>query len=285
MDIVTTIDELRQRLLPHRQDQQKIALVPTMGNLHQGHLNLVSTALDQSDIVVTSIFVNPLQFGPNEDLASYPRTLDHDTKQLSDAGCHYLFAPSESELYGANASSSTLVQVPELSKLYCGASRPGHFDGVTTVVSKLFNIVQPDIACFGLKDYQQFVLIKRMVNDLAFPIEIVGVEIAREESGLAMSSRNNYLSPQELEVATGLNRVLESTATRILTGERQFSSLQDQAVTELNSRGMQPDYVVICDADSLQPAADTTSHFAILAAAAIGPTRLIDNVRFQLQSQ
>ncbi len=285
MQTVTTINELRQYLLPHRQAQQKIGLVPTMGNLHQGHLNLVSAALDHSDIVVTSIFVNPLQFGPNEDLASYPRTLDRDTEQLTKLGCHYLFAPGETELYGTNSSTQTLVQVPELSRLYCGVSRPGHFDGVTTVVSKLFNIVQPDIACFGLKDYQQFIIIESMVNDLAFPIELIGVEIAREESGLAMSSRNNYLSPQETEIAANLNRVLESIAAQIQQGARQFGPLQNQAIAELDSPGMQPDYFVICDAHSLLPAVDCTTHFAILAAATVGSTRLIDNVRFQLDSQ
>lgn len=285
MQTVSTINKLKQCLLPHRIVQQKIALVPTMGNLHQGHLNLVRAALAESDIVITTIFVNPLQFGPDEDLDSYPRTLDADMEQLSELGCHFLFAPQESELYGPERSQETIVHVPELSRLYCGASRPGHFDGVTTVVSKLFNITQPDMAFFGLKDYQQFILINHMVRDLAFPIEIKGVEITREASGLAMSSRNNYLSSEELETAVSLNRILESCAARIRDGDEQFDALQEQAASELDSSGMRTDYFAICDANTLAPATGATSEFAILAAAYLGSTRLIDNVRFQLDRQ
>ena len=285
MQTVDTISELRRRLSSHRQSQQSVALVPTMGNLHRGHLQLVAEALANSDIVVTSIFVNPLQFGPEEDFASYPRTLASDARQLLEAGCHYLFAPDELELYGADSlrhSHRTMVQIAELSRLYCGASRPGHFAGVTTVVCKLLNIVQPDSAFFGLKDYQQFVLIRQMVRDLCFAVNIVGVETVRAPSGLAISSRNSYLNPQQLTIAAGLYGVLQSCAAKIRQGQRQYPALQEQAMAELAAAGMAPDYVAVCDAAALHPAKPETREFAILAAAAIGPTRLIDNVRLQV---
>lgn len=277
MQTLHTIKELRAAVAQHRSAGKRIALVPTMGNLHQGHLKLVETALQQADIVITSIFVNPLQFGANEDLDSYPRTLEQDQQQLQKVGCHLVFAPSVSEVYPDGQEQQTLVEVPVLSDLHCGASRPGHFRGVTTVVCKLFNMVQPDIAVFGLKDYQQVAVIRRMVADLCMPVEIFGVATVRADTGLALSSRNGYLTDDELRVAPLLQQTLQQTAAAIQSGDRGFASLEESAQAALEAAGFRRDYYRILNRHSLQPA-QPGDELVILAAAHLGKARLIDNI-------
>jgi pantoate--beta-alanine ligase len=259
-----------------------LGFVPTMGNLHAGHLALVARARAEHDLVVVSIFVNPLQFGANEDLDAYPRTLDADSSALIDAGCDVLFLPSAEELYGDNMKASTRVRVPELGTDYCGASRPGHFDGVTTVVAKLFNIVQPDAAYFGLKDYQQFSIIRKMVFDLAMPVVLHGVDTVRESSGLALSSRNGYLTPEQKTLAPLLYQTIRSIGEALAAGEKDFMRLTQMGKQQLQEAGFQPDYLAIADAISLRPAMKEDTHLVILVAAFLGSTRLIDNLRISL---
>ena len=259
-----------------------LGFVPTMGNLHAGHLALVARARAEHDLVVVSIFVNPLQFGANEDLDAYPRTLDADSSALIDAGCDVLFLPSAEELYGDNMKASTRVRVPELGTDYCGASRPGHFDGVTTVVAKLFNIVQPDAAYFGLKDYQQFSIIRKMVFDLAMPVVLHGVDTVRESSGLALSSRNGYLTPEQKTLAPLLYQTIRSIGEALAAGEKDFMRLTQMGNQQLQEAGFQPDYLAIADAISLRPAMKEDTHLVILVAAFLGSTRLIDNLRISL---
>jgi len=253
--------------------------VPTMGNLHEGHLQLIRQAKDRYDFIVCSIFVNPLQFGENEDLDAYPRTLEADCESLRAENCDCVFLPSVEEIYGNALEQQTSVNVPGLTENFCGSSRPGHFDGVATVVTKLFNIVQPDAAFFGLKDYQQFLVIKKMTKDLALEIAIHGIETHREESGLAMSSRNNYLSEQQRQQAAGLYRCLQNCAEKIQQGETDFQRLEEAARRELQQASLEPDYLQICDADTLLPPSLDTEHIAILGAVFIGKSRLIDNIR------
>ena len=259
-----------------------LGFVPTMGNLHAGHLALVARARAEHDLVVVSIFVNPLQFGANEDLDAYPRTLDADSSALIDAGCDVLFMPCAEELYGDNMKASTLVQVPELGTDYCGASRPGHFDGVTTVVAKLFNIVQPDAAYFGLKDYQQFSIIRKMVSDLAMPVILHGVDTVRETSGLALSSRNGYLTPEQKTLAPLLYQTISSIGEALAAGEQDFMRLTQTGKQRLQEAGFQPDYLAIANATSLRPATKEDTHLVILVAALLGSTRLIDNLRISV---
>lgn len=277
MQTLHSIHELRAAVSQHRADGKRIALVPTMGNLHRGHLTLVEVALQQADIVITSIFVNPLQFGANEDLDSYPRTLEEDCRQLQETGCHLVFAPSVAEVYPEGQTEQTRVEVPGLSDLHCGASRPGHFRGVTTVVCKLFNMVQPDLAVFGLKDYQQIAVIRKMVRDLCIPIEIVGVPTVRAESGLALSSRNGYLSEEELRIAPLLQQTLQQTAAAIESGDTDFGRLEESAQAALEAAGFRRDYYRILNRESLQPA-QPGDEIVILAAAHLGRARLIDNL-------
>lgn len=284
MKTLTETATLRAELEALRMAGKRIGLVPTMGNLHAGHLALVKAALAISDVVVATIFVNPLQFGPQEDLDAYPRTLQADQSLLTEEGCHLLFAPPVSEIYGSEAADQTLVHVPGVSENYCGQSRPGHFDGVATVVCKLFNIISPDQAFFGLKDYQQFLVIQKMVRDLAMTVDVRGVEIVREESGLAMSSRNGYLDTEQRILAASIYRRLLSTADAIQHGARDYAELQRLAIHELEQAGLQPDYFSICRAADLQPASTEDSELAILAAAYVGKSRLIDNIRFSLPS-
>lgn len=279
MQTLNTIAALRDLLKGSRREGKRIALVPTMGNLHQGHIRLVETARREADIVVASIFVNPLQFGANEDLDSYPRTLAADQEKLMAAGCDILFAPGVSEVYPEGQDNQTLVEVPGLSDLHCGASRPGHFRGVTTVVCKLFNIVQPDVAIFGLKDYQQVAVIRKMVRDLCIPVEIVGVPTERAGSGLALSSRNGYLSEQELAIAPLLQQTLQQTANAVRNGNRDFATLEEQAQQALEAGGFKRDYFRILCRDTLQPPeSGDVRPLVILAAARLGPARLIDNL-------
>ncbi len=283
MDLITHIDELRSVLSGHRQAGRRIAVVPTMGNLHRGHIHLVSEARRYGDVVVCTIFVNPMQFGKNEDLNAYPRTPEQDRQKLEAAGCTILFAPPVSEIYPLGLELQTVVSVPKVSERHCGASRPGHFDGVATVVSKLFNLVQPDTALFGLKDYQQFMVITKMVADLCFPINLVGVETQRESSGLALSSRNGYLTSDEKQRAAALYQTLLDSRIR-LQGGVSIGSVEALARTQLEQAGFQPDYFSVCDARSLEPAQAHDSDLVILAAAWMGKTRLIDNLRVQLSS-
>ena len=277
MQIFETIESLQSALSGAAANT--LGFVPTMGNLHAGHLSLVSRARGEHDLVVVSIFVNPLQFGANEDLDSYPRTLDADTAALIAAGCDFLFLPSAAELYGDDMQASTRVQVPELGTHYCGASRPGHFDGVTTVVTKLFNIVQPDAAYFGLKDYQQFSIIRKMVDDLALPVSVHGIETAREASGLALSSRNGYLSAEQKAVAPLLYQTIKGIGDALAAGDQDFKRLIQAGKQQLQDAGLQPDYLAIANSATLRPATREDSNLVILAAAFLGSTRLIDNLR------
>jgi pantoate--beta-alanine ligase len=253
MHTIDSISQLRSHLWQAKLDHKVIAFVPTMGNLHEGHLQLIDRALEEADLVVSSIFVNPLQFGPGEDFNGYPRTFMADQEKLMSRGCHVLFAPTVDEMYPTTNISSTVVKVPHLSHFLCGASRPGHFTGVATVVSKLFGIVQPNIAIFGLKDYQQFLVIKQLTNDLCLPVKIIGAPIARAESGLALSSRNGYLSNQELKQAAQLYACLIACRVALEAGETDLPKLEEQAQCQLEATKFTRDYFKICRQSDLQP--------------------------------
>ncbi|MES2625518.1 MAG: pantoate--beta-alanine ligase [Pseudomonadota bacterium] len=276
-----TLPSLREQLNERREMGQTIALVPTMGNLHKGHLTLIAEARTKYDVVVATIFVNPMQFGPKEDLARYPRTFADDVAALKQAGCDYLYAPAVSEIYPDGSAVHTKISVPEISSLHCGQSRPGHFDGVCTVVCKLFNMIQPNAAFFGYKDYQQFHLISIMVRDLYLPVRLQGVPTVRESSGLAMSSRNGYLSPEQREQSAILYATLIKTAARIQQGEQNFRQLENEATVTLTTTDLQPDYFHICNRDTLQLAQSNDTNLVILAAVYSGTTRLIDNIFVQ----
>ena len=278
MRTVHTIAELRAQVAAWRQAGERVAFVPTMGNLHRGHIHLVERAREQAPRTVASIFVNPTQFGPNEDFAGYPRTLAEDARQLKAAGLDVLFAPAVAEMYPRPLEDMTAVTVPELSGILCGASRPTHFRGVATVVGKLFNMVQPDAALFGEKDWQQLMIIRRLVEDLNFPIEIIGVPTVRETDGLAMSSRNGYLTSQERAIAPALYATLSASAQRLRAGERDYQRLADDAKAALAAAGFRPDYFEIRRAGDLKPPSGEDTHLRILAAAWLGKARLIDNL-------
>ena len=278
METVTTTAVLRARLQFWRRGNQRIAFVPTMGNLHAGHLRLVARARELAERVVVSCFVNPLQFGPNEDLASYPRTLESDIKALANLGVDLCFVPEGEEVYPRGLAMATRVQVPELGERLCGALRPGHFTGVATVVAKLFNMVQPDTALFGRKDYQQLAIIRCMVEDLNWPIDIEAVDTVREADGLAMSSRNQYLSETERRLAPRLFQTLQDVAGRVRAGERDFASLAAGAMERLTAAGFVPEYVEVVDADRLAPPQAEADPLVVLAAARLGRARLIDNL-------
>jgi len=282
MNTVKTVRELRAVIARARREGKQIALVPTMGNLHSGHGALVTTAAQQADFVVASIFVNPLQFGANEDLDTYPRTLAADQERLLQAGCDLLFAPTVEEMYPNGMDGLTRVTAAKLSNELCGSRRPGHFDGVTTVVTKLFNMVQPDLAVFGQKDYQQLAVIRAMVNDLNFPIQIISEPTVRAEDGLALSSRNGYLSAEQRAAAPALYRTLQQLASAIRDGNRDFAQLIEAGQASLVSAGFRPDYLEIREASSLRPAEANDTQLVILGAAFMGTTRLIDNLAFQL---
>lgn len=279
MHTLTHIHPLREALSQQRGKGQRIALVPTMGNLHAGHIHLIEQARRYADLVVCTIFVNPMQFGQNEDLDAYPRTLDQDQEKLVAAHCDYLFTPTIAEMYPLGHAQHTVVSVPGLSSGYCGTSRPGHFDGVATVVCKLFNMVQPHIALFGLKDYQQFRVIQKMVADLCQPIEVIGVPTQREASGLALSSRNGYLSLEQKAKAVALIEALQWASEAILQGAT-IDSVETQAKQRLVAANFKPDYFNVCEAHSLETASAQDRALVILAAAWMGKTRLIDNLRF-----
>ena len=259
-----------------------VALVPTMGNLHAGHLSLVRAARLVADRVVVSIFVNPMQFAAGEDFENYPRTLESDSAMLKGEGTDLLFAPSVEVMYPKPQGEQTRVEVPGLSDLLCGARRPGHFVGVATVVCKLFNMVQPDIALFGKKDFQQLMVIRRMAEDLAMPVRIIGVETMREADGLAMSSRNGYLSERERAIAPILYRTICGLAQAIREGGHDYAALEAQATRELDANGFRSDYVAVRrTADLLAPTADD-QELVVLAAAYLGKARLIDNIEVSI---
>jgi len=278
MNTVHTIEALRNVVQQQKRNGKKIVFVPTMGNLHEGHIELVSQGLKQGDFVITSIFVNPLQFGANEDLDSYPKTLKQDQEKLAAAGNHLVFAPSASEIYPTGMDDQSKVIVPNITDLHCGDSRPGHFTGVSTVVTMLFNMVQPDVAVFGEKDFQQLAVIRKMVKDLFMPIEILGVPTVREKDGLAKSSRNGYLNAEERSIAPKLRQILNSTAQKIREGQRDFTSLTAEAQEQLEKNQFKNDYFNIVDTETLKPASEKTLSIIILAAAFMGATRLIDNI-------
>lgn len=272
---------LRTQVNEWKRQGLTVALVPTMGNLHAGHISLVERARQEADKVVVSIFVNPTQFGAGEDFSSYPRTLDADSEKLAAAHTDLLFAPSVEVMYPR--PNLTWVDIEQLGEHLCGANRPGHFRGVCTVVSKLFNLVQPDVACFGEKDFQQLAIIRRMTEDLCFPIRIIGVPTYRADSGLALSSRNGYLSDSERSHAAHLQQLLQDLRQRILQGERDYTALETDAFRRLDADGFVPDYVSIMDAGDLTPAKPDDRHLLLALAARLGKTRLIDNLAFDIE--
>jgi pantoate--beta-alanine ligase len=278
IELIEQVPALRARVADWRRAGLRVALVPTMGNLHQGHLTLVREARGLADRVVVSLFVNPLQFGPGEDFAAYPRTRERDGELLDAAGADLLFAPSVEAVYPRGQAEQTRVEVPGISDILCGASRPGHFVGVATVVCKLLNLVQPDLALFGEKDFQQLLVIRRMTEDLCLPVEIQGVPTVREPDGLAMSSRNGYLSAQERALAPALYRSLERAGERLCEGMTP-AQVESLAAGELAQAGLRPDYVSVRRAADLAPPIETDGDLVVLAAAYLGRARLIDNLR------
>jgi pantoate--beta-alanine ligase len=283
MQTLNTISHLRQTIHRWRKSDDRIALVPTMGNLHAGHLQLVTEAQKHANKVVVSIFVNPMQFsdasGSGGDFERYPRTFEADCEQLSAHQVDAVFAPSVAEVYPTGLEQATRVEVPGISDILCGAFRPGHFVGVATVVAKLFNMVQPDVALFGDKDYQQLLVIRRLVTDLCFPVDIVAVSTQREANGLALSSRNQYLTASQHEQAGQLYQTLLWLSARISAGEREYAALEQQASARLAEAGFRPEYIAVRRATDLQPpATGEMTELRVLAAAWLGEARLIDNI-------
>lgn len=279
MDTIIRIHDLRERISSWRQRGDRIAFVPTMGNLHRGHGDLIRRARTQADRVVVSVFVNPLQFGPNEDYAAYPRTPQADREVLESLDVEVLFLPEVAEMYPHGQATTARVHVPELENILCGAFRPGHFMGVATVVVKLLNLVQPDVALFGEKDYQQLMIIRRAVTDLCMPMEIVGVSTTREADGLAMSSRNRYLTAEQRALAPRIYAELSRVADALLGGDRNYDALEQAGMAALQSAGFRPDYFAIRDAATLGLPPVDARELVVLTAARIGRARLIDNVR------
>lgn len=277
MITVASLDDLRSQLATLRAGGKSVAFVPTMGNLHEGHMRLVERARREADVVVASIFINPTQFGENEDLSGYPRTLEDDKKRLIAEGCHLLYTPDKAIMYPE--PDLTRVEVTKITTLHCGASRPGHFVGVATIVLKFFNQVQPDVAIFGLKDFQQFTVLKTMVDNLFLPIRMIGVDTGRADDGLAHSSRNNYLTADEREIAPRLYQILQHTKAAIEQGDASFATLIRQAKEALHEAGFTPDYFNISRRLDLEPATEQDRELVILAAAFLGKARLIDNIQ------
>ena len=285
MNRVKTLRELRAAVAQARAEGKQIGFVPTMGNLHAGHVSLVEIAAQRADFVVASIFVNQMQFGAGEDLDKYPRTLAADQEKLLAAGCHLLFHPDVAEIYPHGMGDQTRVSVPGVSEGLCGASRPGHFEGVATVVTKLFNMVQPDLAVFGEKDYQQLAVIRALVQDLNMPIQIIGAPTQRAEDGLALSSRNGYLSDEQRAAAPALYRGLQTIAEELRRGARDYARLIETTQAQQRTAGFIPDYLEIRNAVNLRPAQVDDYHLVILTAAQLGSTRLIDNLVVELPRQ
>lgn len=282
MKTVTRVAELRQQISDWKKAGQRIALVPTMGNLHQGHLSLVKQAKDVADKVVVSLFINPLQFDDASDLSAYPRTEGADAEKLAQVACDLIFMPSLTEVYPQDMAAQTKIMVSGADDILCGARRPGHFAGVATVVNKLFNMIQPDIAIFGEKDYQQLWVINKMVADLSLPIRIIGGEIVRESSGLAMSSRNQYLTESQRMQAAGLYQTLLTVKQQLQAGEKDFVLIENQAKLSLTEKGFDPDYIEIRRASDLALPVEGDMSLRLLAAAKMGNARLIDNIAVQL---
>ena len=276
---MTTIAAVRERIHGWRHEGLRIAFVPTMGNLHAGHVSLIESARRHGQRFIASIFVNPMQFGPNEDFAHYPRTPREDARMLADAGCSLMFMPDVAEIYPHGAERATRIEVPGLSRILDGEFRPGHFEGVSTVVAKLFHIVEPDVAVFGEKDFQQLTVIRRMVADLCMPVEIVGAPTVRDADGLAMSSRNQYLTPAERARAPQIYQALQAAAARLQAGDADFTGIERAGFQALESVGFQPDYFSVRQAHDLSTAIANARHLVILTAARIGKARLIDNVQ------
>lgn len=278
MEIIQTREALREQLHEWREAEEHVALVPTMGNLHAGHASLVELAREHSERVVVSVYVNPTQFSEGEDFDDYPRTLERDTMRLKKVSADVLFVPEDEVVYPFGHDSATVVSVPGLTDNFCGATRPGHFDGVTTVVARLFALVQPDVAVFGQKDYQQQLVIRYMCEDLSLPIRIITAETVREPDGLAMSSRNQYLNDQQRESAPRLYEVLDETASALQTGSREFADLEVAAMGKLAEAGFEVDYVAIRRAQNLGMPDRDCDELVVLAAATLGKARLIDNL-------
>lgn len=282
MLIIETPPRLRQTIKQWRQEGKRIALVPTMGNLHDGHMTLVDEARARADIVIVSVFVNPMQFDRPEDLAAYPRTLQEDCEKLNRRGVDMVFAPTPAVIYPNGLAGQTYVDVPRFANMLEGAARPGHFKGVATIVSKLFNLVQPDIACFGQKDYQQLALIRHMATDMGYDIEIIGVPTVRAGDGLALSSRNGYLTAEERRLAPQLHNILEQLIAQMKSGERHTDTLLEQAQARLTQAGLRPDALDIRDAFTLQPLTVDSTRAVVLFSAWLGKARLIDNAEVDL---
>jgi pantoate--beta-alanine ligase len=279
METVTTIAAVRERVRRWHAEGHRVAFVPTMGNLHAGHVSLIETARRHGERFVASIFVNPMQFGPNEDFAHYPRTPAQDARMLAEAGCDLMFMPDVLEIYPNGSQRATRVEVPGLSDILCGEFRPGHFEGVATVVAKLFHIVEPDVAVFGEKDFQQLTIIRRMVADLCMPVTLIGAPTVREPDGLAMSSRNQYLTDEERRKAPLIHQTLRAAVDRLRAGVRDFADIERAGTLALESAGFRPDYFAVRRADDLgSPEADTR-RLVVLTAARLGRARLIDNLR------
>ena len=282
MDVFELPQNLSQQVKSWKKQQRRIAFVPTMGNLHAGHLSLVEKAKTVADIVVVSIFVNPMQFSAGEDFDAYPRTLDADKQALENIGVNALFLPTNRTMYPHSVSRSTQVYVPEVSELLCGASRPGHFRGVTTIVNKFFNIVQPDVAIFGQKDFQQVAIIRQMVANLFMPVDIIALPTMREKDGLAMSSRNQYLTEAEREKAGLIYQLMQEMSEKVKTGV-DIASAESEAKSILQASGFQPEYFSFRDPVTLQPLQHTQADMVLLVAAKLGNTRLIDNWLFSCE--
>lgn len=280
MITIYNIASLKVAIHNARTQGLRIGLVPTMGNLHDGHISLIKKAKTESDIVITSIFVNPLQFGHNEDLTSYPRTLEDDKQRLTTAECEILFAPTTTEMFPNGYKSQSTINVPVVSEGLCAGCRPGHFDGVATIVSKLFNIISPDIAVFGEKDYQQLAVIKKMTRDLNMHTQIIEASTIRAPDGLALSSRNNYLSQNERQTAPYLYHSIKHMASSIKKGIKEYQSLINATKRNINSKGFMVEYIEILNQNSLEPATPIDHELIILIAAKLGRTRLIDNIKF-----
>lgn len=277
MQVIRSKEELREILAAWRHHDEHVALVPTMGNLHQGHVSLVDLARQHAERVVVSVYVNPTQFGPGEDFAEYPRTFERDTRRLRKVRADVLFAPDDAAVYPFGFDVATIISVPGLTENFCGASRPGHFDGVTTVVARLFALVQPDVAVFGQKDYQQQLVIRHMAEDLSLPIRIITAPTVRETDGLAMSSRNAYLTDDEHQVAPGLHRVLRHIGEQLQNGKRDFGSLETAGRNALTEAGFRVDYLAIRRAQNLAEPDRDCDELVVLAAVFLGKARLIDN--------
>ncbi|MDJ0709802.1 MAG: pantoate--beta-alanine ligase [Woeseiaceae bacterium] len=278
MQVVHTKEELAEQIAEWRHNGDHVALVPTMGNIHAGHVALVELAREHAERVVVSIFVNPTQFGEGEDFDSYPRTLERDKRHLKKSAADLIFAPDVDTVYPFGIDNATVISVPGLTDEFCGAARPGHFDGVTSVVARLFAIVQPDAAVFGQKDYQQQLVIRHMTTDLSIPVQIITGETIRADDGLALSSRNSYLSDEERETAPLLHAALESIGQQLQNGKRDYGDLEASAIERLNGAGFSAEYVAIRRAENLDEPDRDCDELVVLAAAQLGPARLIDNI-------